>query len=388
MMDDSFERKYYMKKTKAFLVMFASLLTLWVSAGQAQIIYGQRAWATFGIYGQSWKLKTETGTDKLSQWVIPINYFRPLRDNYELRVFTSVAFTGLDNTGGKNNLNGLNDTKFQAAGSFLEDRYLVSLGINLPSGKRSLKAKEAEIAQFLSSDFLNLPVKNFGEGFNLNLTLARAFEWRNSLWGVGAGYQYNGTYSPYDNVSDYKPGDRLHLTGGVSSDLGNTKLSGDLTYLIYQADKQGGEKIFKDGNQLDLKGGLFYQQGLYSLAAHARYIIRGKDRRYGVPEAYREEAKNHGNDFRVSTSLFYQVRLKLKLIGQAEVKFVGENDYPSTDVLHRGASHVIGLGGGFSYDLKEDYCLSVQLKLFQGEADGGNIDLSGLQMQSSLFVRF
>jgi len=205
---------------------------------------------------------------------------------------------------------------------------------------------------------------------------------------VGAGYQYNGTYEPYDWVSDYKPGDRLHLTGGVSSDLGNTKLSGDLTYLIYQADKQEGEKIFKDGNQLDLKGGLLYHQEPYSFAAHARYIIRGKDRRYGVPEAYREEAKNHGNDFRVSTSLSFQAGSKLRLIGQAEAKLVGENDYPSTDLLHRAASHIIGFGGGFNYELKDNYNLSVQLKSYQGEADGGNIDLSGLQMQSSLFVRF
>jgi hypothetical protein len=377
-----------MIKTRIYLIILLTLFLLGVSTSEAQVVLGQKASTTFEIYFQNWKLEGQNHTIKLSQWAFPINCFLPLKDNYELRIFTSAASTGLDNAGGKNNLSGLNDTKIQAAGSFYDDRYLVSLGINLPSGKKSLKQEEIEIAQFLSLDFLNLPVKNFGEGFNLNLTLVRAFEWKNLIWGVGAGYQYNGEYKPYHNLFDYKPGDRLYLTGGVSSNLDKIKLTGDLTYIIYQTDKQGGEKIFKDGNQLDIKGAFFYDQKSYSLAVHTRFIIRAKDKRYGAAKVYLEETKDHGNDFRFSTSFYYQARPKVKLIGQVETKLIGENDYPSSHPLYLGASHIIGLGGGLNYELKDNYYYGLHLKIFRGKADGGNLDLFGFQIQNSLFIRF
>lgn len=378
-----------MRRTRMLcLIIIVSFLLFLTLRADAQVVFGQKASANAGIYFQSWKLKSQSPTINLSQWVFPINCFLPLRDNYELRILTSAASTGLDRGEQKINLRGLNDTKIQATASFSDDRYLVSLGINLPSGKKSLKNEEIGIAQFLSLDFLNLPIKSYGEGFNLNVSLARAFEWKNLIWGVGAGYQYNGIYKPYHDLSDYKPGDRIHLTGGINSNLEKIKMTGDLTYIMYQADKQEGKKIFKDGNQWDMKSSFLYEQKSYSLSVQARFIIRVKDKRYGVAKEYLEEAKNHGNDFRVSASLSYQVRRQVKLLSEVETKLIGENDYPSSHPLHLGASHIIGFGGGFNYELKSNYCYTLFLKIFHGRADGDSLDLSGFQIQNSLFIRF
>ena len=381
-----------MKIVKTFLMIFSTLLILWIPVSQAQILSGKKTSATVGFYSQSWELRSGSKTVKINQLVFPLSFFVPLKDNYELKIFTSAALTDLDSTGGKNDLNGFNDTKIQVAGSFFDDQYLVSLGINLPSGKKSLEPEEMKVARFLSFDYLNLPVKNFGEGFNLNLNLVRVFEWKNLVWGVGAGYQYYGTYQPYHNFSDYKPGDRFHLTGVVSFNLGNVKLMGDLSSLQYQSDKQAGRKIFKDGNQFGIRGTLLYDKEPFSLAVQARFIIRAKDKRYEAalvyPEEINNELKNHGTDFKLASSFSYRVASKIKFIAEGEIKMIAENDFQPSDELYVGASHITGFGGGLNYDLKDNYYLTLLAKMFQGEADGGDLDLSGFQLQSSLFIRF
>jgi hypothetical protein len=371
-----------------YLIFSASLLLVWASATEAQVVSGLKASTAFTAHFQSWELKTGTDTVRLGQWAFPISFFLPLRDNYELTIVTSAASTSLDNARSESSLDGFSDTKIQLAGSFSHDRYLLSLGVNLPSGKKSLDREEVEIAQLLSLDFLNYPVKSLGEGFNLNVSLARAFKWNNTFWGLGAGYQYSGEYQPYHDLPDYKPGDRVHLTGGVILNVEKIKLSGELTYLMYQADQAAGEKIFRDGSQLDAKGAFFSDQKRYSLAIRARFIIRDKDERYAAGRVYPGEVKNHGDDFRFFTSFSLKTGAGINLIAQAEAKLIGENDYQPPDPLYLGASRIIGAGGGIDWELRGGHYLAVRLKKFQGQADGDNLDLSGLQIQGSLLMRF
>ena len=377
-----------MGKATIYSIILYSCLALYAPRTGAQVVSGQRAFTSFGTYFQSWKLNESTRTVKLDQWALPINCFIPLGDNYELRILASAASTDLNGLGEKNNLIGLNDTKIEVAGSFLDDRFLISMGANIPSGTKSLKTEEMKVAQYLCLDYLNLPVKSFGEGLNLNLTTASAIHWKDLVFGIGVGYQYNGTYQPYDNFSEYKPGDRIHLTFGVSSYLDEIKLTGDLTYFIYQADKQSGNKIFKDGNELDIKGSFLYNDKRFSAAVNTRFIIRASDKRYGVSEFNPEDFKNHGDDLRLSTSLSYQVMPKIKLIGQAETKLIMEYDYPHSDPFYLGASHIIGFGGGLKYILKDNFDLDLLGKIFDGKANGGNIKLSGFQIQGGLLIRF
>jgi hypothetical protein len=260
--------------------------------------------------------------------------------------------------------------------------------VNLPSGRKSLRPEEVEIAQLLSLDYLNLPVKNFGEGIKVNVSLARAFQWGRTVWGLGTGYQYHGDYQPYHDLPDYKPGDRAYLSGGVSLITEKVRLSGDLTYILYQADKAGGEKVFKDGNQLDLKGTFSLDRKRYSLALVSRFIIRDKDERYAAGKILPGLGKSHGDDFRLLASFSLKAGAGINVIAEAETKYIRANDYHISDPLHLGRSQIIGVGGGMDWKLKGDHSLGLHIKRFKGDADGGNLDLSGLQIQGSLLLRF
>jgi len=330
-----------MKKAKLTILILVCLIFSGIKSPEAQVVFGQRSSATLGAIYQSWDLKKKTETITLTQWAVPFELFVPLRENLELRIYSSGTSVGLKEKKIDTYLREINDTKVEVAGSFLDDRYLLSLGANIPSGKSSLKGIEIEIASYLFLDYLNFPIKNLGEGLNLNLNLIRAFQCDKFIWGAGVGYQYSGTYQPYSDLSDYKPGDKAYLTGGFSLNTGKTKISGDVTYGIYQKDKQDKKEIFKDGNQLDLKGKLLYDYQRLALKVFARVLLRAKDQRYGTAKIHLEEAKNHGNDFRFSTSLSYRVTSKVSLSGQVEAKYVQANDYHPSHTLHRGRSYVL-----------------------------------------------
>jgi len=377
-----------MIKTRTCLILFAALILPRGTTCEAQVIRGQTASANFGVCSQSWELRNEIDTAKLSQQAFPLTFFLPLKNNYQLTIFTSAALTSLDNSRSESTLDGFNDTKIQFTGSFSGDRYLLSLAVNLPSGRKSLSQEEVEIAQLLSLDFLNLPVKNFGEGIKVSVSLARAFQWSSTVWGLGAGYQYNGDYQPYHDLPDYKPGDRAYLSGGVSLITDKVKLSGDLTYILHQADKAGGEKVFKDGNQLDAKGTFFLDQNRYSLVLRARYIIREKDEKYAVGRVLLGEVSSHGDDFRFLASVSPKAGAGINLTAEAETKLIGENDHHISDPVYLGQSQIIGVGGGIDWKLKGDHSLGLHIKRFKGDADGGNLDLSGLQIQGGLLIRF
>jgi hypothetical protein len=380
--------KYKMKKIGICQILFTALILFLGTTCEAQVISGQTASASFGVCSQSWELRTENDMTKLSQQAFPITLFLPLKNNYQLTIFTSAALTSLDNSQSESSLDGFNDTKIQFVGSFSRDRYLLSLAVNLPSGRKSLGPEEVEIAQLLSLDFLNLPVKNFGEGIKVSMSLVRAFQLRSTVWGLGAGYQYNGDYQPYHDLTDYKPGDRAYLSYGVSLIADKVKLSGDLTYILYQADEAGGEKVFKDGNQLDGKAAFLFAHSRYSLTLRSRYIIRGKDKRYAAGKVLPGQGRSHGDDFRFFASLSLKAGAGIDLFAEAETKLIGENDHHISDPLYLRESQITGVGGGIGWEMKGDHYLGLHLKRFKGEADGGNLDLSGLQIQGSLTIRF
>jgi hypothetical protein len=377
-----------MMKIKICLIPFAALILFLGNTCEAQVVSGQTASVSFGICSQSWELRNEIGKEELSQQAFPVTFFLPLKNNYQIKIFTSAALTSLDNSRSESTLEGFNDTKIQLTGSFFSGRYSFTLGVNLPSGKKSLSPEEVEIAQLLSLDYLNLPVKNFGEGIKVSVSVARAFQWAGTFWGLGAGYQYHGDYQPYHDLPDYKPGDRAYLSGGVSLITERVRLSSDLTYILYQADKAGGEKIFKDGNQLDLKGTFSLDRKRYSLALVGRFIIRDKDEKYAAGTILPGQGKSHGDDFRLLASFSLKAGAGINIIAQAETKYIRANDYNISHPLYLGQSQIIGVGGGMDWKLKGDHSLGLHIKRFKGDADGDKLDLSGLQIQGSFILRF
>ena len=151
-------------------------------------------------------------------------------------------------------MSGLGDLRLQLAHSFSRDRLLLSAGLNLPTGKRELDPDgERRIIEFLSRDYLSLPLRRYGEGFGFNLQAGGATELGPFKCGLSGVYDYCGSYKPYEGSGDYDPGDAVSLnaTAGVSS--GRIEYAGDVGFSFFGTDALDGENIYKQAPQFSAR---------------------------------------------------------------------------------------------------------------------------------------
>jgi hypothetical protein len=138
---------------------------------------------------------------------------------------------------------------------YLEDQnILLSLGGNLPTGKRELPEDEFMGSVFFSQNFYNFKVPIYGQGLNLSpgFTWAKPMNDRTVL-GLGASYQLKGGYLPKAGMlksTPYKPGNELLLTGGLDYQISEiSAFSLDLTVTLFGKDKVGDAEWFKAGTR-------------------------------------------------------------------------------------------------------------------------------------------
>lgn len=176
---------------------------------------------------------------------------------------------------------GLSDAQF-ALSHFAEiagGSVVVSLGMNLPSGKRALTQEEFETTVLLSRNFYDFRTPAFGQGFNVSPGLTWAVPLsENLVIGVGAAYQYKGAFEPMEDMeADYQPGAEVLLTGGLDVRLmAATALSGDVTLTRYGADEIDGESVFESGNQVVTTIQFLKYWGFDELRVIGRYRSRAR----------------------------------------------------------------------------------------------------------------
>ena len=163
-----------MRNHKIYILLILGLVLL-VSPAYAQIIYNQPNSGGGRMIYSHWSIESSEGTNKLSQFVIPIHGFIPIQDNLEARFSLSTVSSKLDSSGTDYKLSGLGDIRVQFNQSLADDRLLLSLGLNLPIGKKKLHlTDEWPVMEYLSRDYLDVPIRKYGEGLGVNLLAGTA----------------------------------------------------------------------------------------------------------------------------------------------------------------------------------------------------------------------
>lgn len=193
---------------------------------------------------QTWSLPGGSGASEFSSMV---SFSTPLREEIRMWARASQAATG----GDLESMNGLSDIQLGVHYQPGASNVSYALGVNLPSGKRRLNAREFESTYILSSTVLNFQVPNYGQGLNISPAIAFAFPAsRNLVFGVGASFQYKGPFQPLDGLDNYDPGDEIVLTGGLDAVVGETStLSADLILTSYGTDRIGSTEVFDAGSR-------------------------------------------------------------------------------------------------------------------------------------------
>lgn len=345
-----------------------------------QVVYGQPAAAGTGFTYTHFKTTVEGVETTISQFMMPLSGFVPVQDNFDVGFYVANSSNTLDALNSEMKLNGLGDARFQANHSFANDQVLVGLGVNLPTGKRKLDLAEEEIVlQALSINFLEFPMRRFGEGFGFNFLLGGAtMLGENIRGGAGISYQFLGKYKPYTDYGDYNPGDAIALNLGGDLESGAMTWRVDGIYTLYTADKLDGEQVFKQSPQIDLTLSAVRAAKATSVNGFVRYVARGDNKTYDSTGAELTPYKLYGNEFSVGAGLMRKFDAGWSVLPNAGVKLIsGANG-------GLDKSHVFDFGSDLYKEFNENFIMSAGFKYYTGTADGGNIDVSGYQLTLGL----
>lgn len=358
-----------------------------------QIVHGQRPELLQGLTFMSWDVKGDTQFT-IQEWHVPILARAPLGENFELAVSTGLLNASTDWDVQDDAIDGLTDSKIQISASFLEDQLLASAGVSLPTGRQELNADEQVLLLWLTSDFLNFPVKNPGEGLNLFGQVgvaAPAGEW---IVGASGAAYIVGEYTPYEASKKYRPGSRFIVDVGAHRQWhSGSRVETDVIVIYSTDDQLEGRPVYRDGIQLDSRLQASLAAGRGVLEAGIRYIIRTKDKIPDGSESLVSEINNrHGNDLRIRVLGRLPFGQLLSAWASVDAKFLAANDYQAGLPFSEDAARLAGVGGGLDFVLSGRSKAGIGIKGWTGSSDGAlgvdKLDLTGLEISQYVSLTF
>lgn len=244
------------------------------------------------------------------------------------------------------------------------------LDLDLPSGVSRLRPREVVAVQ--DPDLVTL--RRFGEGFDINPTLAAYRNFGRFGLGLGLGYLVTGEYDPTTQPSDtLDPGDEL--TVAVLADLYATdtiRLMFRAAYTSFSADERRGVDAFREGDELDLLLTTEWRPEPWWATLTLRNVVRFKAER--VDPAGRlitEPRSSNGNEFRAGLTLGYVLTDAWGIQGGVEVLYVDANDFPRGDALHDGGRTKVAFGPGVTWTPSRILGVEASVRYFVMDAEQG-----------------
>jgi hypothetical protein len=372
-------------RTKITISLILALVLISSSSVHAQIVYGQPGSAGLKFYYSSWNLDDAAGLEQsISQGTLNLSGFIPLKENLEARYQILSGFNTLEYGDSEDDLSGLGDLRIQLSKSFSRDRYLLSAGVNIPTGSRELNADgERRIVEFLSYDFLTLPMRRFGEGLGFNIQGGTAAELGRFKCVLSAVYDFLGTYTPYEGTGDYDPGNAISLNATASTMSGKVNYTGNFGFSIFSTDALEGDEIYKQAPSFNARVMAAIPGKKYTTTIGTRLIIRGRNKRYSLTDGVIDsQLKKYGDE------IGGFVRLSFKAGGAWNVGTMAGIRQIMANEEEFDASTIFNLGVDLSRPINDRLNFDTGMIYYTGSADGGELDMSGFQISGGISLSY
>lgn len=129
-------------------------------------------------------------------------------------------------------LAGPTDIKLRIGGPIVGENLMLTLGLNIPTGKVGLTGDETNALQALGAPALRMPVASLGTGAGVTLGAVRAFDLGGWALALGASAEQRTEYSPIalalatgKSETQVAPGMAMHFTAGLDRPVGENRLS-------------------------------------------------------------------------------------------------------------------------------------------------------------------
>jgi hypothetical protein len=372
-------------RNKTIIAAILALASLFAAEAACQIVFDQPGSFAMKFNYSGWSLDPASGPkESISQMAFGLSGFVPIRDNFEARYQIVSGYNNLDMSGTQTDMLGLGDLRLQFAHSFSKDRLLLSGGFNLPTGKRELDSGgERRIIEFLSRDYLSLPLRRYGEGFGFNLQAGGAAERGPFKCGMSGVYDYCGSYKPYAESGEYNPGDAFSLNATAGATSGRIEYAGDIGFSFFGTDALDGREIYRQAPQFSTRLMATLPGERYSTTLGMRMILRGRNKRYDLIDgAIDSQLKKYGDEFDVFIRVARTLGADWKiggLIGTRQI-LSGEEDL--------GKSSLLNFAVDLGRDLSRNLGLDLGVMYHTGSTDGGLLDIGGFQISGGLRVSY
>jgi hypothetical protein len=190
--------------------------------------------------------------ETISQLAIPLFVSIPISPRLTVDVGTSYARSLVTGANGRSELSGLTDTQVRGNLTLGTDYIVLTLGLNLPTGKSGVTLDEYAAASRIGNDFLAFPIANMGTGFagTGGIAVARPLgEWN---LGLGAAVRRATSYEPFNIPNQsmrFQPGNEYRMRVGADRIVGVGRLALGLTVSKFGEDDAGGSR-FRSGSRL------------------------------------------------------------------------------------------------------------------------------------------
>jgi hypothetical protein len=141
-------------------------------------------------------------------------------------------------------LYGPTDLKLRFTGPVVGDNLIVTLGLNLPTGKVGLNSDETLALQVLGAPALQMPVATLGTGAGATVGAIRAFDGEDWAIAIGASVEQRSEYSPLALLLEtgkaetrIAPGMATHVTLGLDRTVGESRMSVLLAGDLFSPDR-------------------------------------------------------------------------------------------------------------------------------------------------------
>jgi hypothetical protein len=232
--------------------------------------------------------------ETIAELALPLFVSIPAGSRLSFDVGTAYARARVTSGGTRSEINGLTDTQIRGSYTLGGDLVVLTAGVSLPTGQRSVTLEQLLAAGRIGNDFLAFPVSNMGTGLAATggVALARPF----GEWNVGAGVSVRRSkaYEPFDVPGQsfrYQPGNEVRARIGVDRPIAAGRIALGVTYAAFGREDAGGS-AYNTGDRVIAQGALTGLVGAHDYTIAAYNLFRAPGEYASGDRAGRENIAN------------------------------------------------------------------------------------------------
>ncbi len=379
------------------LLLFDNLSAQSVEQVNDKSIFRGAGSVVLGAVTQQWDLK---GLGTISQQSFPISITIPLANRMLVSINTtgmSTSTSGLSTSRGSHvdsSISSVVDTRFSLSYVLPGDKFWLTGGLNLPTGKTKLDSIEIRMMSLVSQPAFNFKTPTFGQGFNGNLGIVYAGTiTRRLVLGIGASYNFKSEYEPVDlggnRNPQYDPGDEVstNLAFNYISYSKAARFSMDITSTYFFEDKIDDVEKYQSGLKVNgiLSYSLNVEKNSHLLQTRIRYHLPNK-----VLGAVNTEYQASTQfEALYSFTTFVNTWLKGTLIGEYK-SYTADQTVVSLKIVETGKAGIISFGGDAGFIFSDFIYPTVSIRYSSGAFvyEGASYDVSGIEAGIGIKISF